>query len=217
MDFKKISEIDPIIIDDVINIINNMNNNKNMIWNKKNVSLFNKSGTWLSICLRGFLGSEQSFLRNHKLEPNLYKWTRHIKHFPSVKELLHSFNTELYLVRLLKLSAKHNISPHADITFNDVSKKIRLHIPIITNDNVHFKFLPISPKNNIDVYNVKICNNLWKKHYNIIETVHLKTGFIWYTNVNKIHSVINNGDNDRIHLVIDLKPTPELLAKITSC
>jgi aspartyl/asparaginyl beta-hydroxylase (cupin superfamily) len=53
----------------------------------------------------------------------------------------------------------------------------RTHIPIKTNDNVLFTVAG--------------------------ETINMKEGEIWEFNNQKYHSVHNNGDEDRWHLIID--------------
>ena len=206
---KQITKIDNFndLYFEVSEILNNLKNYKNtMIWWKKNLS-------WKSICLKGFLGKEQSFLEDHSLKSNRYLWTRHIKYFPKIKIYLESLNTEIFLVRLLKLSANSKINPHRDKTFEDKQKKIRLHIPLITNDKVTFKILNKQYK-----YNRKVKKELIKKVWinKDIAEFKLSIGNLWYVNVDNIHSVENNGNTDRIHLVIDLKPTEDMLKIINS-
>ena len=60
----------------------------------------------------------------------------------------------------------------------------RTHIPIITNSEVTFTVGG--------------------------ETKFLKEGEIWEINNTKEHSVDNNSDIDRIHLLIDIMPNEEL-------
>jgi len=55
--------------------------------------------------------------------------------------------------------------------------RIRIHIPVVTNSEVEF--------------------------YLDEERMDLKEGECWYMNFNLLHRVSNNGDADRIHLVID--------------
>lgn len=206
---KKITKINNFnnLYTEVSYILNNLENYKNtMIWWEKNLS-------WKSICLRGFLGKEQSFLEDHTLNLNSYLWTRHIKYFPKIKNYLETLNTEIYLVRLLKLSANSKINPHHDETFEDKQKKIRLHIPLITNDKVIFKILNKQYK-----FDRKVKKELIKKVWinKDIAEFKLSIGNLWYVNVDNIHSVENNSNIDRIHLVIDLKPTRDMLKIINS-
>jgi hypothetical protein len=78
---------------------------------------------------------------------------------------------------LVNLKSKSNIGKHID---NGKSLSIchRIHIPIITNKNVFFE---------IDK-----------------EVKNLKEGEMWeINNSEKIHSVTNNSNKDRIHLIVD--------------
>jgi hypothetical protein len=77
---------------------------------------------------------------------------------------------------LVILPAGKNILPHRDKDlFFDLYS--RIHIPIITNPKCLFT---------VDG-----------------ETIHMKAGELWEINNKKIHSVENNGEEDRIHLIID--------------
>ena len=76
------------------------------------------------------------------------------------------------------LPGNKRINPHTDAG-PLLEKLIRVHVPIITNDDVIF---------NID-------GN--KKN--------MKAGEVWVINNLKTHSVANNGDAARIHLIFDYK------------
>ena len=39
----------------------------------------------------------------------------------------------------------------------------------------------------------------------------LESGKLWYTNVNAIHGVMNNSNEERIHLVIDMYPPKHIV------
>jgi hypothetical protein len=78
---------------------------------------------------------------------------------------------------LVNLKANCNIPGHID-TGISLTISNRTHIPIITNDNVLF-----------EVDN---------------EIKQLKEGEIWeIDNTNKSHSVVNNSNQDRVHLIVD--------------
>lgn len=86
-----------------------------------------------------------------------------------------------YVVRalLVKLKANSNILPHTD-NIKTLDKNNRFHIPIITNKKVLFTVGD--------------------------EIKNLKEGEVWeINNGQKQHSVINNSNEDRIHLIIDWK------------
>jgi len=80
---------------------------------------------------------------------------------------------------LVKLPVKCSIPPHQDHG-KSLENTYRYHIPIVTNKNVIFTVGG--------------------------ESKNLEEGYIWeIKNTEKIHSVINNGQIDRIHLIIDWK------------
>jgi hypothetical protein len=81
---------------------------------------------------------------------------------------------------LINLPKNQKIDSHYDVG-DYFSKRNRIHIPIITNEDCFFK---------IDE-----------------EIKNMKEGEIWEINNNeKEHSVENNGNEDRIHLLIDFLP-----------
>ena len=42
------------------------------------------------------------------------------------------------------------------------------------------------------------------------KTVHMKVGECWYIDTRKPHQAINNGDTDRVHLVVDVEANEEV-------
>ena len=93
------------------------------------------------------------------------------------KEVINSFQCPILSARLLRLGAGAKIKPHRDYKLGYEDGNFRLHIPIITNNNVQFLLNDVQ--------------------------LTMLPGECWYTNVNFIHSVANYGKEDRIHLVID--------------
>jgi hypothetical protein len=94
-----------------------------------------------------------------------------------------------YFLRILlvKLKANSNISPHFD-SKDSLTNCNRTHIAIITNPDVTFT---------IDG-----------------EIKHLKEGEIWEIDNSKNHSVDNNSNEDRVHLLIDWFVEPNNIKKI---
>ena len=80
-------------------------------------------------------------------------------------------------VRIMKLKKGRKIFTHFDRTETFDLESMRIHVPIITN-----------PKAVIKIIN---------KEY------HWEKGQVYYADFSFPHSVENNGDNDRYHLVID--------------
>lgn len=95
------------------------------------------------------------------------------------KELEKKFKGVSALVLFTKLPANKAIEKHTDPGYY-LSVVHRLHIPIITNDKCYF---------NID-------NNI----------VNMKEGYLYELNNQLEHSVQNDGEIDRIHLIVDIIP-----------
>lgn len=176
---------------------------------KKGTWLNKGNKDWLSITLKSKDGSDQNFLEETKLglgNENKYKYTTHIDHAPYIKQILEGLGTDIYLVRLLKLNAGGKIKYHTDeIVFKKKRDIIRCHIPIITHPAVSFKIgYPLASP--APGYRIWKATELYARY--------LDPGLLWYTNVNCLHSVENNSNIDRVHLVIDIRPTPEMLQQI---
>jgi hypothetical protein len=105
-----------------------------------------------------------------------------------IKDIENKFNTKVGLTRIFKLDKGGYIYPHSD---GNIFGKIiyRCHIPIITN----------YPDVGMVIDN---------------EYYFLETGCLIMTDTSKIHSVYNNSDIDRIHIVLDLLKKPEITNKI---
>jgi hypothetical protein len=151
-----------------------------------------RSKVWLSIPLRsanGEIGQEASSAKGiwNTSDPNVFKDTPIMQ--PYIRSILDQMNAPILKVRILKLKSKKWIGEHVD---NFQSKDIvRFHIPIVTHPLVQFW---------IDK----------QKYY-------IEPDKLSYLNVRKRHKVFNKSHIDRIHLVFDVKETPELIERIKSC
>jgi quercetin dioxygenase-like cupin family protein len=88
-------------------------------------------------------------------------------------------NAHIHTALLIKLPAGKGIPTHVDSAphFREYS---RIHVPIVTNPQCIFTVGG--------------------------ESKHLERGHMWeIDNDNKRHSVVNNGTEDRVHLLIDVK------------
>lgn len=190
---------------DVTKLMRDMNQAfKNTQWKNKEVD-----GSWKSITLKGLNGKPQDWLENAEFgvrENNKYKYTPAMVGCGYFKQVLESLNTEIYLVRLLKLRKHSKIKYHTDeIVFKKKGAIIRCHLPIVTDIRNIFKVgMPLQAP--APDYHIWRAQDLYGKQ--------LSAGKLWYTNVNMLHSVENQSDMDRVHLVIDLRPTAEVLGKI---
>lgn len=149
------------------------------LMSKNWVNHFNKggyNGDWSSISLMSAGGNEQNiYALNNSDEPVIY--TNLINDCDYFKEILDGFLFEKTSVRLLRLAVGASVKPHQDHCLGYEDGCFRIHIPVITNDQVEF-----------------ILDN---------ETLIMNEGECWYIDANFTHSVANHGHEDRIHLVID--------------
>ena len=151
-----------------------------------------KNKGWSAIPLRTWMGKQERYLNDKCLHAKAnvkFKPTTALKNCPYFQKIIREMGTNVYLVRILKLKAGSKIGSHTDSKiFKHDKKVIRCHVPITTDPKVKFMIGK-------------------KTHF-------LQPGKVWYTNVNKKHAVTNNWNRDRLHLVIDVKPTPEMLRQI---
>ena len=165
---------------------------------------------WKSITLHSYNGEDQPMLTEtslHESERSKYKGTDVLRNCSYFQEVLESFDTDIYLVRLLKLEAGGKIKFHTDEkVFKQRYDIIRCHIPIVTHPKCKFQLgYPVQrPSSGQD--------GIWNAE--VLHSCFITPGYMWFTNVNALHSVDNGSDIDRVHLVIDLKPTREMLRRI---
>lgn len=132
------------------------------------------TGHWSSFALRSISGLESDILAT----PNAsFQDTATLHKCLYFKGIINSFLCEKEAVRLLSLSPNSYIKEHRDNASGYENGFFRIHIPIQTNDKVIFtvnqKPLP------------------------------MREGECWYADFNLPHFVSNEGETDRIHLVID--------------
>jgi hypothetical protein len=133
-------------------------------------------GEWSAIPLRSTGGKADNIIIS-PADDIPYENTVFLNNCPYIQKLLQTFECRLQAVRLLKLNAGAVIKEHRDADLCFEKGEVRLHIPVITNEEVEF--------------------------YLDKERIHLKEGECWYMNFNLPHSIINNGTTERIHLVVD--------------
>lgn len=93
------------------------------------------------------------------------------------RRVLAAFHCPLRVVRLMRLTPGSRIKEHTDVDLAFEDGLVRIHVPVITNDNVEF-------------------------HLNGRRVV-MAAGTAWYLRLSDPHSVVNAGTADRVHLVID--------------
>ena len=134
------------------------------------------NGDWKVISLYAHNG-EESNIYALSTSNSVISETSILKKCPYFKEVIDSFKCPILTARILRLGVGAEIKPHRDHELGYEDGNFRLHIPIVTNSGVQF---------------VLDGNELT-----------MLPGECWYTNVNYVHSVINSGESDRVHLVID--------------
>lgn len=134
------------------------------------------SGDWSGIPLRSAEGAHHRLSagtagsREFADEPVL-------QHLPYTQSVIDSIQAPKTVVRYLRLAPGSVIKPHKDYDLTFWDGFVRLHIPIITNEQVCF-----------------LLDN---------KQVIMQEGECWFADFSKEHSVANNGKTDRVHLVID--------------
>jgi quercetin dioxygenase-like cupin family protein len=149
----------------------------------------NYEGNWSVLPLRAPAG-ETHPIRMIYPDPSCRDFvdTPLLESSPAFRELLGAFDAPLGAVRLMRLSPGSLIKEHRDHDLGIEHGTVRLHIPIITSPLVEF-LLNGSP-------------------------VMMNEGECWYLRLSDPHSVANNGDADRVHLVIDASANPWIEAQL---
>ena len=151
---------------------------------------FNQSyyeGDWSVASLRSNGGkTKQIYPDPHS--PEEFADTEILDRCAYVREVLEKIECEKESVRFMLLGAGARIREHKDFFMGFEDGVIRLHIPVVTNEKVEF--------------------------YLADERVRMREGELWYLDFSQKHRVENNGDEDRIHLVMDCKVNDWLVEMI---
>ncbi|MFY0601939.1 MAG: aspartyl/asparaginyl beta-hydroxylase domain-containing protein [Cyclobacteriaceae bacterium] len=142
-------------------------------------------GEWSGIVLRAHNTSIEGIATGQG-DASSYQDTPTLKKLHYIQEILDYFQCPITSVRLLKLTPGSVIKEHTDPDLVFWEGLVRLHIPIITNDQVRF-----------------IVDG---------EDLMMLPGECWFAEFCQPHSVENKGETDRIHLVIDLETNDWLKA-----
>jgi Aspartyl/Asparaginyl beta-hydroxylase len=132
-------------------------------------------GSWTSIALRSPTGKADD-ISTFTTEKG-FSDTPLLEKCPYFKEIVESFECEKETVRLLRLSPNSVVKEHNDFQLGYEYGFFRLHIPIKTSSEVSFR----------------VGGN----------EIPMNAGECWYANFHLPHSVANQSNFERIHLVID--------------
>lgn len=151
----------------------------------------NYSGDWSVLPLRGKAGATHPVMMIYS-DPGCTDFadTPFLDACPYFKEVLASLHCPLQCVRLMRLTAGSVIKEHRDHDLAAETGNVRLHLPVTTNPGVDFLL-------------------------NGTRAV-MQPGELWYLRLADPHSVVNRGDADRVHLVIDATMNPWLEAQLLS-
>jgi len=138
----------------------------------------NYDGNWSVIPLRGKAGARHPVMMIYS-DPTatLFEDTPMLQGCPYFRKVLAAFQCPLRAVRLMRLTPGSRIKEHADLELSIEEGTARIHIPVVTNAGVEF--------------------------YLNSSRVVMAAGSAWYLRLSDPHSVHNNGDSDRVHMVID--------------
>ncbi len=107
---------------------------------------------------------------------------------PALRGVLAQLACPLQSVRLMRLKAGSEIRPHRDHGLGADHGQARLHLPILSSDDVSFL---------VDG-----------------QPVPMRPGELWYFDADRRHEVHNRGQEDRVNLVIDCVANPWLLERL---
>ncbi|HXL98887.1 MAG TPA: aspartyl/asparaginyl beta-hydroxylase domain-containing protein [Rhizomicrobium sp.] len=96
---------------------------------------------------------------------------------PYFRAVIAAFACEILGARLLRLTPGSRINQHTDHEYPERDGIQRIHIPVVTNPDVEF-----------------LLNG---------SRVTMEAGSAWYLRLSDPHSVANNGQSDRVHLIVD--------------
>lgn len=142
------------------------------------VNHFNKQdyeGNWQCIALRSASGNEHDVSAHYGVDH--HQDTPLLKQLSYIQSIIQEWQCPKHTIRLLALHPGAEIKPHRDRGCNYEGGVLRIHVPIQTNSELKFMVAG--------------------------EQLKLDEGSCWYIDFDQTHSIINAGDNVRVHLVID--------------
>ena len=157
------------------------------------IAPYKNNNIWTAISIHGY-GVNPSdiykpgFASNDIKIDNKLQWTSLLDKpvMRPIREIIARLPCKFERIRLMKLAAGKSLRKHNDNIDQDIENKklIRLHVPIRTNKDVVFT-----------IYD--------SDEDDVGQELNLKTGRYYYLDVTKPHSVSNNSNIDRYHLVVD--------------
>ena len=134
---------------------------------------------------------------------NNQPYTGIIKKTPYFKEIYDSFKTEVTSFRLLRRKAGTSYGIHNDRDMGD--DIVRFQIPILTNNHCWFAITDCEMEEEWTEENSHTLRGFNKKFKPRFKNFKMVAGHIHTFNVKLNHTMINDGNADRVTLSIDLK------------
>jgi hypothetical protein len=141
-------------------------------------------GEWTGIALHSMGGKDSVFPSSPGMDH--YQETENLKRTPYFKKILDELKCPKEVVRILFLPPGGHIKNHFDFQTSFQFGLVRLHIPILTHPDVAFI---------IDGQRMS-----WKP------------GELWYGDFSRVHSVKNDSQMVRVHIVMDVQINDFLLS-----
>jgi len=141
-------------------------------WWEKHLSDYH-DGNWQSISLNAPGG-----FRTEQRSGAAFAPTEALARCSYVAEVMGALPGVKNRVRFLRLRPGGEIFPHSDPMHQIDPALVRLHVPVTTNPQVHFRVNDVS--------------------------LAMRPGELWYVDVRFRHCVRNDGPTDRVHLVLDI-------------
>ncbi len=139
------------------------------------------NGVWHAIPLRSYQGGitplHISHMGNSLYAPaSDFKDTKWLEMCPYLADICHALGPDVFKIRFMQMSANKILHTHTD---NFPHKNVvRIHLAIRSHPNV----------------TMTVEDKTW----------HIGEGELWFANVKRPHSVKNQSDIDRVHVVIDV-------------
>jgi len=177
---------------------------------QQHYSSYNARGSWTALSLRGFYDEPERIEKPAEMNR---KWKREHEddlarevrdtplraQMPAVEALLALLPYEsLERVRLMALApGGGELERHADITDAAAGAEpgsiVRLHVPLVTNDDCRFASWDLD---------------------GVRREGGMKRGGVYYLDVRKPHTAVNEGETPRIHLVADVVANGETISAL---
>ena len=168
------------------------------------IAPYKNNNIWTALSVHGY-GVNPSdiykpgFARNDKKIDSKLQWTSLLNKpiMEPIREIISRLPCKFERIRLMKLAAGKSLRKHNDNIDQGIESKkiVRIHVPIRTNSEVVFTMYENDEDEDDDG-----------------EKLNLKAGHFYYLDVTKPHSVSNNSNEDRYHLVVDCYVNEELKA-----